>query len=861
MDKSHEKLLDVKLDLKDVKSDSCLKNWVNWMECLVKIEAIECFPCYLKIAFYHKDDASREYPISIIRLNIPGVRVGSAASRTKSFTYGIFWKNNRKRCRLFLAFQNKQSCSMHMKWVKQSIDSLELYRKEILENHRISRTIINAVTFDDDDSLLDTSKKSLNETHIGRDMNDILGPLPDIPVSCDNSRLSLRRSSGCSNIYDDILDPTDANVKKEQESRVSIVSAIYVDMSAPLQLNESVEQPPPLPPRRPTFSNVYTPVKLQAEASTKTRKSSWNLKNVFGRTKEASKNGKPVEASKSQTTASISKLCSNDCEPNLLANCKNSFSTPDLTIIIEPNKAATSVKCDGEEVDLDVMDIERSNSLNCSSNQFVGRPATLNISDNILWSHNLSLTLSSTANSSAINLVGANVNGRDSFLGCDVSGYCKMAPILKKDDRYKLVRTSTTHFEDQLNRTNKGLDSSSDYCAMAPILPKNDLSTITKLSIESPVANALKNITFERTFDFDEDRPSLYCSLRSIEHSNQASLSDITTSSGVSSYDGNAALSSTRCITPETPSNYRQEHDDAISLTYTESPPLTTETCHINESPFVFNSTKFDEKTPSYFPNEKSSPVQDSTKYTVNTKNAKQMTPKNRRKPSAPVAIPVNKESNTEIGNNLVHFKNAKKQTCKGVLKTPTSGKVQKFKRRGSVTENITQFEHHPTAIAYKNENENCYHDNGSHHQTYQPARSCKYDTLPPSFDSKTVLSHLDPNTKYEPNRHSSFEKNAKATKIKSSPRRIYNKWATLAIRLKTPPSTPTELTPDDRLNSSIDTAMRSKKNYHIPSGSDGSSNGLTRSWARFRKIDFSPLKTKINSIWQRPSSDTESFN
>ena len=177
------------------------------------------------------------------------------------------------------------------------------------------------------------------------------------------------------------------------------------------------------------------------------------------------------------------------------------------------------------------------------------------------------------------------------------------------------------------------------------------------------------------------------------------------------------------------------------------------------------------------------------------------------------------------------------------------------------MTENTTATEHHPTAIAYKNENEIWYHENSASRQTYHSVRNCKYDTLPPSFDSKKVLSHLDPNTKYEANRHSSFEKNAKATKVKSSPRRIYNKWATLAIRLKTPPSTPTDMTPDDRLNSSLDTAMRSSKNYHIPGSSDSSSNGLTRSWARFRKIDFSPLKTKINSIWQRPSSDNESFN
>lgn len=99
------------------------------MKCYVKIEAIECFPCYLKISFYHEDDLHREYPFSVIRLNIPGVSVGSAASRTKSYTYGVLWKSNRKRCRLFMAFPDKQTLSMHMEWLKRSIDSLEQYRK------------------------------------------------------------------------------------------------------------------------------------------------------------------------------------------------------------------------------------------------------------------------------------------------------------------------------------------------------------------------------------------------------------------------------------------------------------------------------------------------------------------------------------------------------------------------------------------------------------------------------------------------------------------------------------------------------------------------------------------------------------
>lgn len=240
------------------------------MKCHVKIDAIECLPCYLKVSFYHENDDQREYPFSIIRLNIPGVRVGSAASRTKSFTYGVFWKNNRKRCRLFLAFQDKQSCSMHMKWLKRSIESLEFYRKgsslslflfshdlhfiflflvflftlksfgndtivknssnacfdfkcvhydfvDILENHRISRTILSAVQTAEEDfeSQLNNSRSStLNDTQTERDMNDILGPLPEIPTSNADycNRLSTRRSSGGSGIYEEILDPVESSM-------------------------------------------------------------------------------------------------------------------------------------------------------------------------------------------------------------------------------------------------------------------------------------------------------------------------------------------------------------------------------------------------------------------------------------------------------------------------------------------------------------------------------------------------------------------------------------------------------------------------------------------------------------------------
>lgn len=80
---------------------------------------------------------------------------------------------------------------------------------EIFENHRISR-VIQAGEEDE----LNVTKNNLNDTQSERDLNDIFGPLPDIPISiadCSN-RLSLRRSSGCSGIYEEILDPSDVNL-------------------------------------------------------------------------------------------------------------------------------------------------------------------------------------------------------------------------------------------------------------------------------------------------------------------------------------------------------------------------------------------------------------------------------------------------------------------------------------------------------------------------------------------------------------------------------------------------------------------------------------------------------------------------
>lgn len=73
----------------------------------------------------------------------------------------------------------------------------------------MSRSVIENQT--DDDKIICNGpcdgEKIVQKSKI-RDLNDVLGPLPAIPSpNIDNcSRWSIRRASGCSGIYEEILD-------------------------------------------------------------------------------------------------------------------------------------------------------------------------------------------------------------------------------------------------------------------------------------------------------------------------------------------------------------------------------------------------------------------------------------------------------------------------------------------------------------------------------------------------------------------------------------------------------------------------------------------------------------------------------
>lgn len=187
--------LDVKIDINDKRHESAVK-LQSWARCMVKIESIKCIPCFLRITFITSIENDKDN-LSVC-INIPGVTTSLAISRTRKYSYGIFWIQNRKRCYIYLAAETEHVRNRHMTWVSRSIENLELHRHLIFETSMAKKTI----------------KKPKSSPL------DILGPLPQVPNETMNWS---RRVSGLSGIYEEIGDPR----------KLSIASGIYEEMIEP----------------------------------------------------------------------------------------------------------------------------------------------------------------------------------------------------------------------------------------------------------------------------------------------------------------------------------------------------------------------------------------------------------------------------------------------------------------------------------------------------------------------------------------------------------------------------------------------------------------------------------------------------
>ncbi|ETN60839.1 hypothetical protein AND_007518 [Anopheles darlingi] len=332
----------------------------------------------------------------IVRINIPGLTVQMATSRTKQHSYGLFWKNNRKRCCAYFAFETQLMCERHLRWMKKSIRNLELYRQEMMQLRRASRTpaceirremqplalmapplvmvpsALGCVAWDDLGIY-----QNLDYTGNIMDLQDFLGPLPMVPSDQTGQRSRPQsdlsgatneclQNSGMSGIYEEIRE-TGTDQVDSQLSRLSIASGIYEEMrpvfgkGANTIQEEPITPPPPLPPRRRLNTNedmedehhlsLHTP-----EMDSLKKKRNWlRLDAVFGRKRttsgESHGSSKKGQSKKPgvgmEKPGNISPVTvvhrKNVCRLRFGGNKRNSFSSPDLSrlqIDVEPVKAS-----------------------------------------------------------------------------------------------------------------------------------------------------------------------------------------------------------------------------------------------------------------------------------------------------------------------------------------------------------------------------------------------------------------------------------------------------------------------------------------------------------------------------------------
>lgn len=565
---------------------------------------------------------------------------------------------------------------------------------------------------------------------------------------------------------------------------------------------------------------------------------------------------------------SITKTRSVSTNLKFMSTKQNSFSTPDLTNMM--NTDSVNVKTspntnDLDDIDLDVMDIERSNSLNTSTNQFINRPLALNISSNILWSHNLSSTLSSNCDPSAINLVGANVND-DKFLKEDLSGYCQMAPIVchtsedtKKEeiDGFRKTRTSTR---------NQIIEDVSGYCAMAPITSKKaDRSPTPKSAVDCNIdAEASTNDpALDQTDRSNDDSVSYldFSLLSSNQHSSNRMSNEENSSSGVSSDEGAAytnfsSLSMSSCsIENVTKTDRDSFEDDAVSLTCTES-SMNSPTIVPHD---IIFSTKFDEKYPSYYPNNSiKTNYCDSNKYTVNNGASKAVygsikaTANNENKCSLHSS-----ETPTTPVNRMEVLTPVKVETTK-LPKESASNFSPREKSDGEKLSNEKFNVTHDNIKLVKNSENSKFKENTLKNHVKQ------------TFDSKKVLTETVVKAETPPSSptiksakiQNRFVRNTRISTAAASPRRIYHKCATLATRFKPQPPIASFYQVESKQNTQI--PQFSSKNNEENNTVDGvksnvdATGGIMRfaALSRLKKIDLSPLRLKITSILQRPQSE-----
>uniref|UniRef100_A0A1A9WIX4 Uncharacterized protein n=1 Tax=Glossina brevipalpis TaxID=37001 RepID=A0A1A9WIX4_9MUSC len=345
--------MDVKLDIHDKRPESL--KFRTWTRCEVKIEAIKCLPCFLRVSIKSVESGLvTELNVSI---NVPGLNISLATSRTKLYSYGLFWTHNRRNCFIYFALETELACRKHMKWLKKAMKNLDLHRQTILEQRRNSRGCL-------------AWERPGKQNNSDKGTFTILVPLPQIPTNTAGNS-SFNSFARVSDIYEEILEAQSSPRLSRRFSRSSIASGIYEEMKpcpfnfhSILEGNLQTTTPPPLPPLPPprkrlnTFDNSAEGVLRRS----RTNPESELIKKGFRHDRDVFADGNIGRAKRAESVGENPVECGVGCilsmDPPkykedflkpfpvfMKANKRNSFSSPDLSKInlleifdeLEPN--------------------------------------------------------------------------------------------------------------------------------------------------------------------------------------------------------------------------------------------------------------------------------------------------------------------------------------------------------------------------------------------------------------------------------------------------------------------------------------------------------------------------------------------
>ncbi|XP_017069329.1 uncharacterized protein LOC108106635 [Drosophila eugracilis] len=806
--------MDVKLDTHD-KRPVALR-YKTWTRCQVKIEAIKCVPCFLRLSFQAQETESHDLhpakPI-IVSVNVPGVSLSLATSRTKQHSYGLFWTQNRRDCFIYFALETEISCRRHMKWMRKSIKNLELYRQVFLEQRRLSRG------------------------------PGALGPLPNLPETSDAGPLSPRVSQ----IYEEIFDGS-------RISRVSIASGIYEEMKPSVMETPS---PPPLPihPHRQRI-NTFECAQLgdiprsstNPESELAKKKKYKNmLDNLFGgaRQKRSGSTSELVH----EPNEEVLPLYENAPTPEpvlpvkrtsqLSKSQRNSFSSPDLSKLNFLDAFGEYFGAQNHESSLELnISLDESVIEPISRNQIVAQITSqlskadslesLNVSEQLPYNFNFS-----ACNTSTINLIGShgavpqsNLIKKNKILEDDLTGYCVMAPILKA-----VVKELPPQPGGSTVSTSSGYSTGS-YCSSTSSCNTEDQPTKTQMANESDIYEAMHGSSLNSTVGaaaagFAEH---LYENLLAIKAAQELEAQPL----------GFGLSTSTPTESPLAP-----------ALPQKGTPKEKTCQQKPDEENYYQTPRKsiisVDDKIPSYYPNscdtlksKRRSPTEHgpSLKHLVSSKLRRER--KENLYISSPQQIIEQRHKASSISSSSTKTKISTKKTAAHKISDSVYAVTHPVKRPNSTnSNNIHQ---------NNNNNNNEGVDDELLHLTMLKNIDFKFDdgqVTENSGQAKATALVASNGCSVSPKLEKECEDRYQAAEQAA---RLLQKYATLAKFGQSPSKTKPAASHPEPMIQSVATS-----NELQPSG------GSMRKFAslpRFKKIDFSPLKMRLNNVLQRnPSS------